>query len=655
MSRRVNENQVLDNDADIIEKFGFFDYNPRYKSLFLLLLRSDIYINSEDLAKALDVSARTIKSDIKLIRSELTEDVLIHSKPSKGYILKILDNNLEMTLKDYFKIYQASTINTDFETRVLFILRTFLSKKGYTLMSELQEQLNMNKSNPLSQEIKAAKMRLSEYGLVLNVRPHYGMIVSGTPFNKMMFRIRLFKLFHIGVTHAFGIKEYNNLFSVDINEKEIIRQIINVIKETRIVFSDIYLERFVVMLIYIKNISESERSEISVNITGFDYKNTDEYIMIMKLKIRLNEKLIGYEFEENIIKVLTYVSIMSTDLYRYQDCTEKNYGKLFFLAKKLRSEIIDYLSKSLNVDLYKDDILYKDLLKILIPISLKIKLEISDDVDLGYFDWEMTKSNPLIYYYINKLDSELSIFEKYKLSIREIHLIFSTILGFINRITMPVKKLKLAIISIDARLSTQQLKFNLRRHYSDNIEYIDTKMLYELNYEKNNEYDFYLTTSYGENLNIDYKPIYYADSNLSESEYVDSLHHIFYDSYDYKNILPDMNIVTLGSVAEFDAISNSISNNSNVNSLMTLGENREIDFLLDLSTKDEIFDIYYYQDTMESRNNFSKYLIIMQLDINNEAPKLKMISNIILGLSKNLNDETIDKLIKTKNLREIIK
>lgn len=65
----------------------FLENMSRHKALFLLLLRSDGFITSEELADKLSVTSRTIKSDIKSISKNLEKTMTgihIEAKRSRG-------------------------------------------------------------------------------------------------------------------------------------------------------------------------------------------------------------------------------------------------------------------------------------------------------------------------------------------------------------------------------------------------------------------------------------------------------------------------------------------------------------------------------------------------------------------------------------------
>ena len=60
-------------ETELSKKLSFLDKNNRFKALFLLLLRSNDYKKSSVLAEELEVSSRTIKNDMKVLKKELLQ------------------------------------------------------------------------------------------------------------------------------------------------------------------------------------------------------------------------------------------------------------------------------------------------------------------------------------------------------------------------------------------------------------------------------------------------------------------------------------------------------------------------------------------------------------------------------------------------------
>lgn len=60
-----------DIQADLKKILALLSRNRRFQSLFLLLLRSEQFINSDALSTELQLSVRTVKKEIKLLKEKL--------------------------------------------------------------------------------------------------------------------------------------------------------------------------------------------------------------------------------------------------------------------------------------------------------------------------------------------------------------------------------------------------------------------------------------------------------------------------------------------------------------------------------------------------------------------------------------------------------
>ncbi|WP_152657542.1 HTH domain-containing protein [Oceanobacillus sp. CFH 90083] len=619
-------------DIDLSNKFGFLDGKARFKALFLLLLRSEAYMTSERLAAELGVTSRTIKNDIRTLKEELAKaDLLIISKQSQGYKLEITDKEYENRIKEFFQIYQPRTIDTEFDNRVQYILRRLLSSHLPVKVEFLQYELNV--SYPLSKELQMVKKILFDYNLLLAVKPHYGMLVKGPAFKKIMLTIRIYKYFDKNPTGDFGIKEYNKLFLYERMDMEIIRKIFyETITQSRIVFSDINAERFIIYFVYFRNQNLDENEiELELPEIAFDYQTTEEFELVTQLIKNLQQEFEGFHFTEDVIQFLTYIAVISTDLYRFKDCSVENYDSLIALAEETRNFLLKKLSGYLQIDAFDSEVCLKDLLKIMIPISMKIKLGVSDCVDLGYRNIrDSNEQDPFLLHVMKKICQQFQQQYGYTFSENEEHMIFSTFLLMLNRIELDHRKLRLAIIAIDGRLSTQQLKFNLQHHFSDYIERIETRVLYELDSIAYNTYDYYLCANYGKNMNIHYSPIYFAEEGMTELEYVDSLKHIFLDAFDYNKKMPEMRYEEIEPKYKFNhfPIEAHFQYGCDYEYIEVPGD-IHIHIYLHLTSKKEAFKIFSFPQNGSAQIGGDEYYLLINLNVNGDKQKLRMLLDIL--------------------------
>ncbi|GGC90112.1 BglG family transcription antiterminator [Enterococcus wangshanyuanii] len=618
--------------ADLMKSMAFLEDKARFKALFLLLLRSPEFVKSDRLAAELGVTSRTIKSDIQLLKEELDKiGITVLSKRSKGYALEIHDTEYEKQIKEFYQIYQSTTIDSEFDMRVHYILRRLLTADQFVKMDFLQDELVTSSS--LRKELLHVKELLSEYGLLLMARPHYGMAIQGSEYKKIMLTIRVYKHFNKVSNPDFGIPAYNKLFFCQPEEKNKIRKVFyKTMIKSRVVFSDINAERFFIYLIYFRN--KQQLTHLAFPKLAFRYTQTEEYALVVEMIQKLRNQFSGFEFSDEVIEFLTYIAVISSDLYRFKDCTKENYDSLIELGEETRNFLLRELSEALQIDVFDDYTCIKDLLKIMIPISLKIKLGVSDCIDLGYENIREYKNEPLLEHYMFKLCESFQEKYGYKISTREQHMLFNIFLGMLNRIILEHRKLKLAIIAIDGRLSTQQLKFNLQHYFSEYIEKIETRVLYELDFLKEQSYDYYLCSNYGKNMTIDYAPIYFAEADMTEFEYVDSFRHIFLDAFDYDKIMPDLSFVEMNPKYKFNhfPIETYFQSESNYEEINLNGRN-QIHVYFDLQSKKEGIQIFSFPKTDDKNSDGQEYYLLVDLAIGEDKQKLRMFLNIVNSLA----------------------
>lgn len=229
---------------ELMKKLKYLDHNPRHKALFLLLLRSEDYITSQELGRRLEVTPRTIKSDIKSITELLgQDDIRIYSKSSRGFCLLFAGEEVKNETKEVFQIYQAENVDSDFKKNVLYLIRRLLASPKPVRMETLQEEIFRNTSNYLNKELAAVRAVLDQYCLRLCSESKKGLYIAGDRFNVLMCMMKVYRYFDKVSEPEFGFEDFARFFVPGFATRKEIRKIIcDDILRTRIVFSDIYME-----------------------------------------------------------------------------------------------------------------------------------------------------------------------------------------------------------------------------------------------------------------------------------------------------------------------------------------------------------------------------------------------------------------------------
>ena len=152
---------------------------PRQQAIVQELMKYDFPVSGAHLAGLNDVTARTIREDIKIINSEINgEGAEIQSLMGKGYLLAIDDDH---AFKSFLKSSTGHAYGrpSSHEDRVAFIICELLLAGRYVKSDDLADELFISRST-LQNDLKAVKNIFAQYNLAIESRPNYGMYASGT-------------------------------------------------------------------------------------------------------------------------------------------------------------------------------------------------------------------------------------------------------------------------------------------------------------------------------------------------------------------------------------------------------------------------------------------------------------------------------------------
>lgn len=151
----------------------------------LSLLSENSYITAQEIGSRLSLSEKTVRTRLHEIMNDAEQNgAKILSKPRYGYGLQILDAE---KWNAFFCQRQKIVIQIpkDAEERVEYILAALLTQKAYAYikLEQLSETLYVS-SKTLTGEIKRVEYILHQFSLSLDRRPHYGIRIEGSEFNK---------------------------------------------------------------------------------------------------------------------------------------------------------------------------------------------------------------------------------------------------------------------------------------------------------------------------------------------------------------------------------------------------------------------------------------------------------------------------------------
>ncbi|MFC9710272.1 BglG family transcription antiterminator [Paenibacillus sp. NPDC056933] len=153
--------------------------NSRMVSILQHLLAADIPVKSEHLAKLIQVTSRTVRSDIRELDDFLAKHgASVQPVRSRGYELKITDDSSFRMLLQQLYLNNEPEDSGSPEYRQLYLIRRLLLAGAYLKLEELADELYVSKST-VQNDFKGVKQTLLAYGIGIDKRPNYGIRLRG--------------------------------------------------------------------------------------------------------------------------------------------------------------------------------------------------------------------------------------------------------------------------------------------------------------------------------------------------------------------------------------------------------------------------------------------------------------------------------------------
>ncbi len=143
--------------------------------LILIELMNNEYVSGQDLAYAIQMSVRSVNSIIKNITCSI-KGARIESG-SFGYRLAIIDPEA------FLSYLQQEDQPQDEIHRFQYMFKRFMETSGYVRIDDLCDELHLSRTS-VKQVLKEVRSYFEEYGISIRAKPHYGMCLDGSEFNK---------------------------------------------------------------------------------------------------------------------------------------------------------------------------------------------------------------------------------------------------------------------------------------------------------------------------------------------------------------------------------------------------------------------------------------------------------------------------------------
>lgn len=144
------------------------------------------FVRCDDLARQNGVSERTVRTRIHRANELLQGIAHINNRRGQGYSLDILDKEqFEKWCSRQKRLLNESNIPSTSQERKAYLLNDLLERADWITLDDLSSLLFVSRKC-ISRELKDVERHLSQYGLSIEKRPHYGVKVCGEELNRRL-------------------------------------------------------------------------------------------------------------------------------------------------------------------------------------------------------------------------------------------------------------------------------------------------------------------------------------------------------------------------------------------------------------------------------------------------------------------------------------
>lgn len=362
---------------------GIIMLSARDRSILKKLLSADTPVTGKYLASINQVSARTIREDIRqLDHMLLNNGAEIQAVMGKGYLLKI---KKEKQFRKYLQTIAKEMSEEDFipntpEERVTYVIKRLLLSEDYVKLDKLAEALYVSKST-VQNDLKSVKEILSSYDIKLKSRPNHGLEVEG---NELKLRFCMSE-------YVFG-NEYKEIGDPMLHTqlKDITKQDLDTIQE--IIMDQLYVNKLSMSDIAVNNLQihiciAINRIKRGAYVTLFERDldeilDKEEYVVARKIVNNIKEKF-NVEFPDVEIAYIA-IHLLGTKMTAYSK--ENNDLISVFLDESILNLVqymLEKMERQLNLGICEDE-------------ELKMALALHLKPAINRYKYGMNIRNPLL-------------------------------------------------------------------------------------------------------------------------------------------------------------------------------------------------------------------------------------------------------------------
>lgn len=643
----------------------------RILRLFYYFTQNSGYATSEDLAKYLGVSVRTVKSEIDSLTSfcNAAGCDLIKIR-GKGYRIHVSDTDkYRETSEQISRQFSDYTYTTEYKNRNREIARELLVLDGYCKLDDLADEMFLSRST-IKSSIKEARKLLRAFQLNIKSKPGYGICVEGLEINKRFCMLELLLSHDTSAVTLIQSGVYRDYFETDVDLLADIRHaMLKVLRESNRTVLDSDTHRIVRYLSLMKNRHQK----------GYVLKFDDEYKKELRLfpEYKISIKIIESEKsliadipdDEDEVMGLALLLLLFNDPFDFSDIKD-SCSDVIQEAKKLSDAAFSQIEKVWGASI-RDNYQNKDYLtNMMVPNAVRKTFNKVSYVKIGKdIENNGISASPL------SVAIAASTLERIEYTGSEVH--DSDILSLairlyvgIDRIRINYKKLRILVASRAGKQACQIIVDRLINEFGLNrFDCIEPIGFYEVRKLDQNDYDW-MIVNYDHYYYHYSLPYIYVDTIPTTKQIDDIRELVIKHSYDLDPILNELNFADDFVFKDFNYV-----NRENFISLLAMRNAKspgdvkslysQLEKISDISvwqeiafviinteyTKKNILEIYSLDKKGEWIRKEVKYVVFISVNFQDNLKAMRYIEKLTNAMAS--NSDTIQRIIDENNLNSL--
>lgn len=618
--------------------------NRQLLILYHLILSEGI-MTVKELSEIAKSSEKTIKNDIVFIHEvENSFGFIIKSIKAKGYQLKVVNSEKFDVFSKRVTIMfnNIGFFKNDSSNRINEVQRILMVAQDYVTLEAIADMIHVSRST-IKLEFKEVKEALNSFNLKVEIKPGYGIIVTGSEFAKRLCMIELYEVHYHEASNFIKNVEYNKYFEIDEHKRQSIRKVfLDTLRQSENSIPDSFCNRIWTYLVFIrKRIKDGHKLEWeSFEIQNL--KEMEEYHLAKQIFRNLNN-IDDYCVDDNEVFALELMLLIWNDISSEVNIKER-YKAYYQPGCKIVNNIIDRLNECWHLEVTREP-LSDELLCIVVPILIQIEFKVSRYRLTGaQIEQNGIKKSPLSLRIAQSIVTGIDSDYGWHISEHDINGIAVRLYALILRINFEYKQRKLIVCSSNGYLGGELIKkqlvdafpmryfesieiypfYEVRKLDPKNYDYLILNFgsysyryqipfiaVYQLLTKEQLEKIFYQVIMPGYNLKAKFKAIGFDERKWLYTECDYENRTSFIDLLAYKKAQSPQEVAILK------------------NSLNSIGDTYISDSVLTIvlgdASQTNTFEIYKMKKLCQWQERLFEYVVFVCIDFNNNFEVLKLV------------------------------